>query len=459
MAVINESFLEQILVRRRDDVRALVPPPVMRTRSPHRFSSALRRSGTNIIAEFKRASPSLGPIRLDAKIEEVVRLYQSAGARALSILTEPNFFGGSLDDLRHARAITDLPILRKDFIVDERQIEEAAAAGADAILLIVAALSDGELQRFGEHADELGLDALVEVHTADEMRRAASSGAKLIGVNNRDLRSFKTSLETSERMAELAPPGTLLVTESGITSRTDVERLARCGYSGFLIGESLMRAADPAASIRSLRGEPLIKICGVTNASDARLCAELGVQMIGLNFSPQSKRRISADNAREIVDAVRPGFPAVKFVGVFVDQELGFVREIARELRLDAVQLHGNESPEYAREVQVPFVIKALRVSENFSPDAAADYDCDAILLDGYSPNAHGGTGMSFDWSIATAVKAKRLVLAGGLTSENIRDAVEAVRPYAVDICSGVEDTPGRKSPDKLRRFISAIAT
>ncbi|MFL6539195.1 MAG: bifunctional indole-3-glycerol-phosphate synthase TrpC/phosphoribosylanthranilate isomerase TrpF [Chthoniobacterales bacterium] len=455
----NESFLAQILARRREDVRELVQAPTTRARSPHRFSSALRRSGTNIIAEFKRASPSLGPIRPDANIEQIVRMYESAGARALSILTEPNFFGGSLEDLRQARAITALPILRKDFIVGLRQIDEAAAAGADAILLIVAALSDNELQRFHAHAGELGLDALIEVHTSDEMERAVSSGAKVIGVNNRDLRSFKTSLETSEQLAQLAPPDAMLVTESGIASRADVERLARCGYRGFLVGESLMRAEDAGASIRRLRGEPLIKICGVTNASDARLCAELGVQMIGLNFSPQSKRCISADDAREVVDAVRPGFPAVKFVGVFVDQELGFVREIARELHLDAVQLHGDESPEYARDVQAPFVIKALRVSDNFSPDAAADYDCDAILLDGYSPSAHGGMGTRFDWSVASAVKAKRLILAGGLTTENIRDAVEMVRPYAVDICSGVEDAPGRKSPEKLRRFIRAIAT
>jgi indole-3-glycerol phosphate synthase len=181
-------------------------------------------------------------------------LYEVAGVCAISILTEPDFFDGSLDDLRQARAATKLPILRKDFIVDEYQIDEAAAARADAILLIVAALPDFELSRLRKHAeDELGLDALVEVHTTEDMKRATQAGAKLIGVNNRDLRTFTTSLETSAELAALAPVDATLVSESGISSPAQIKQLVRCGYNGFLIGESLMRAPNPAALIHSLR--------------------------------------------------------------------------------------------------------------------------------------------------------------------------------------------------------------
>jgi indole-3-glycerol phosphate synthase len=207
-----------------------------------------------IIGEFKRASPSLGEIRRDAGPAQMIALYEAGGVCAISVLTEPQFFNGSLDDLREARATTQLPILRKDFIVDEIQIVEAAAAGADAVLLIVAALTDAELLRFRNLAEhELGMDALIEVHNAEEMQRAAGCGANLIGVNNRDLRTFITSLDTSVELAALAPAEAVLVSESGISSRADIARLRDCGYRGFLIGESLLRADDPAALIHSLR--------------------------------------------------------------------------------------------------------------------------------------------------------------------------------------------------------------
>ncbi len=254
-----KNFLEEIVQRRRQHIAATgkmdTPrPPTHAT--PHRLREALLADdGVKIIGEFKRASPSRGFIREDARPAEMVAVYESAGACAVSVLTEPDYFHGSLDDLREARAATRLPILRKDFIVDKSQVAEAAVAGADAILLIVAALSDNELVRLRMIAEEnLGLDALVEVHTAEEMRRATDAGASLIGVNNRDLRTFTTSLQTSEQLAEFAPAGSILVSESGLSSRADIERLRRCGYRGFLIGESLMRAPDPVALLHSLRG-------------------------------------------------------------------------------------------------------------------------------------------------------------------------------------------------------------
>jgi indole-3-glycerol phosphate synthase len=262
----RQNFLENIMARRRQRVaqaRAAGDPLEMRHRAESaregRPSGCLRAAlkdpgGIRIIAEFKRASPSLGQIRSDADPARIAALYDAAGACAISVLTEPDFFHGSLEDLRQARAVTKRPILRKDFIVDEYQIDEAAVAGADAILFIAAALADSDLLRLRRHAEnKLGLDALVEVHTAAEMQRAADCGATLIGVNNRDLRTFTTSLETSVTLAALAPADATLVTESGISSRVDIERLSRCGYRAFLIGELLMRAADPATLIGSLR--------------------------------------------------------------------------------------------------------------------------------------------------------------------------------------------------------------
>jgi indole-3-glycerol phosphate synthase len=219
---------------------------------PHAFWSALDDANKiNIIAEFKRRSPSKGEIRRDADPAATARAYESAGASAASVLTEEEFFGGSLDDLRAARKAISIPILRKDFVFDEYQVYESGAAGADAVLLIVAALDDEALVRLRRISEEeLGMDALVEVHTADEMKRANAGGAKIIGVNNRDLQTFRVSLETSVQLAPIAPKGSVLISESGIESAGDIRRLRSIGYRAFLIGESLMRAADPKIALR-----------------------------------------------------------------------------------------------------------------------------------------------------------------------------------------------------------------
>jgi indole-3-glycerol phosphate synthase len=221
---------------------------------PRALSAALRGcAGVGVIAEFKRASPSRGVIRPQANPAWFAYEYEAGGAAAVSVLTEETYFRGSLADLREVRDAVGLPVLRKDFILDEAQLYEAAAAGADAALLIVAALGDAELTRLRRAAEEeLGMDALVEVHTLGEMLRAEACGATLIGVNNRDLHTFQVSLEVSERLAERAPRGALLVSESGIGQGGDIARLASLGYKGFLVGESLMRAARPARALMEL---------------------------------------------------------------------------------------------------------------------------------------------------------------------------------------------------------------
>ena len=258
------NVLTDIIAKKRDRVAAakgIVPPEDMRRLSEetranakhHALLNALRPASINIIAEFKRRSPSKGIIRGDANLVEIVQSYEAGGAAAISVLTEEDYFAGSLDDLRNVKSTVSLPVLRKDFVFEEYQVYESAAAGADAILLIVAALDDEtlfDLRRLAE--DEIGMDALVEVHTSEELKRAAACGAKLIGVNNRDLRTFEVSLNTSLSLASQMPGESVAISESGLHSSNDLRRLHQAGYQGFLIGETLMRADNPEEALRNL---------------------------------------------------------------------------------------------------------------------------------------------------------------------------------------------------------------
>jgi indole-3-glycerol phosphate synthase len=226
-------------------------------KQPHALVAALNSSaGVNVIAEFKRKSPSRGEIRSNVNPATMARFYENGGARAISVLTEEDYFAGSADDLGAVRAATTLPILRKDFIFTDYQIYESAAMGADAVLLIASVLDGEQLEKLRQLAeDELNMDALVEVHDEAEMQRAINAGGKLIGVNNRDLRTFKVSIETSLKLAAIAPKNTTLVSESGLNNRADLKQLSELGYRGFLIGESLMRSENPEFALRALTSE------------------------------------------------------------------------------------------------------------------------------------------------------------------------------------------------------------
>lgn len=215
------------------------------------FHGALVQPGISVIAELKRRSPSAGDMRPDADTATVVRRYAAAGARALSILTEPQFFGGRDEDIAAARAEVTLPLLRKDFVVDPYQIVEARTLGADAVLLMVSVLGN----RTGEmlmHANEVGLDALVEVHDRAELMVALAAGARIVGINNRDLKTMRIDLSTTEQLAPLIPSGVLCIAESGIAARADIDRLRRAGAQAFLVGSALMQAADPADALGGL---------------------------------------------------------------------------------------------------------------------------------------------------------------------------------------------------------------
>jgi indole-3-glycerol phosphate synthase len=258
MSGTSGDFLERILRRKRAEIEQLADPARRRSieqalRGAPRvrdFASALAGRGWRIIAELKRASPSCGRLLESYDPAEGARAYEAGGAAALSVLTDSENFEGDLSHLGAAREQTALPVLRKDFILDASQIEESRGAGADAILLIVAALPGPLLAGLLEKARHLGMEPLVEVHDAAELRRALEAGARVVGVNNRNLRTFEVDLEVSLRLAAEFPPGVLKVSESGITSRPDLERLRDAGYDAFLIGEALARSPDPAARLQ-----------------------------------------------------------------------------------------------------------------------------------------------------------------------------------------------------------------
>jgi indole-3-glycerol phosphate synthase/phosphoribosylanthranilate isomerase len=478
------TLLQQILARTREQVqerKRSFPLDRLQMSAPtptgrRGFAAALGRPGhVNVIAEFKRRSPSRGAIRTDVDPIHVAQAYEIGGAAALSVLTDEPFFGGSVADLREARMATLLPTLRKDFIVDPYQVGESVLAGADAILLIVAALTDEDLRLLHAAALEARLEVLVEVHDRWELDRALAAGARIVGVNNRDLRTMTVDLQTALSLASAIPDDVVAVAESGIREAEDIVRLRDAGYDAFLIGEHLMVQESPAAALEAMihaaseprwagaasRGSRVaVKICGITSVDDGLLAVRAGADAIGLMLWPESVRAVDLQTAHAIASALPP---LVHRVGVFVNPTRAEVERAIEEIGLDVVQLHGDETPEFCRGLPRR-VLKAVRVGAGFQADEALRYENFAagVLLDSRADDAGahpGGTGRAFDWTLARAVRenARYLVLAGGLTPENVGRAVAAVAPDAVDVSSGVESAPGRKDPAQVRAFVRAV--
>jgi indole-3-glycerol phosphate synthase/phosphoribosylanthranilate isomerase len=475
------TVLERIVARTRERValrRVELPLEQLRARPDRRgprrsFAQAIARTDrVNVIAEYKRRSPSRGVIREDLGPVEVAQAYEVGGAAALSVLTEEQSFGGSLHDLTEARHATLLPTLRKDFIVDPYQVWEARDAGADALLLIVGALREGELRGLLATCAEAELDALVEVHDRDELERALAAGARIVGVNNRDLRTLEVRIATSFELAPLIPEGVLAVAESGIRRAHDVGALREAGYDAFLIGEHLMSSPDPGPALEAMAHEAsawrpghrqawgapraLVKVCGITRIEDALMAARAGADAIGLVFWPGSVRAVDPVTARRITRALPP---FVLRVGVFVDASRETIEECVTACGLDLVQLHGDEPPELPASLSRR-ALKALRVGPDFDASQVDPWlgRVAGVVLDTRAEGSPGGTGRSFDWSLVAGLRDKVpfLMLAGGLTPENVAQAVAAVHPDAVDVSSGVEASPGRKDPARVRRFIEA---
>jgi len=412
------------------------------------FRAALQARDPAIIAEVKKASPSKGILAADFDPARIAVAYERGGAAALSVLTDEQFFQGSLRDLETARAATRLPALRKDFTIAPQHVLEAAAHGADAILLIAAILSEREIRDFREAAAGFGMAALVEVHNRPELDRALGGGTRIIGVNNRDLTTFEVLLETSLRLAEFIPEGVVRVSESGIRDRADIGVLRGAGYRAFLVGEHLMSASDPTAALRKLGAGTILKICGITNAEDAAAAVDGGATAIGFNFYTGSPRHIGPERAQTI-----PSAPGVRRVGVFVNETRHRIEEIARTARLDVAQLHGDESAaDYPAGLEV---WKAVRVTEGCDLSALEQCPAEAVVLDGPAAERYGGAGKPFDWWRAAALR-KPVILAGGLDASNVKEAIALAHPWGVDACSRVESAPGKKDYQKMKAFLTA---
>ena len=488
-----------------------------------------------LAAEFKRASPSKGDIAPGLIAGEQAAKYATAGANIVSVLTEEHWFQGTLADMKEVRISTSElrpAILRKDFVIHKYMIAEAAAHGADTILLIVAVLPRHLLKTLIDFSRTIGMEPLVEVHAQEELYVALDAGAKVIGVNNRNLHTFQMDLRTTETVAQILRQENkvfdhkdaeyVICALSGMSTALDVDRYRQVGVGMCLIGESLMRAADPSAAIASLcldpqdftkdhaiksrggayvRGTQLIKVCGITNAEDALVACQAGANLIGVIFAPNSKRCVTTDQAKQVVTAVRAfgerstrtpvgGNPPTEqallqlmamsrfmedasrrpmVVGVFQNQDIALIRQIVDECGLDLVQLHGQEGMAAAnrdltgvptiRVVDVETDLDTGKASATAVEDLFQSLTTDpaAILLDTSIKGAAGGggTGVTFDWSICQKIQDNGLpvIIAGGLTPDNVHDAVLSVRPWGVDVSSGVEATPGKKDHMKVQDF------
>jgi indole-3-glycerol phosphate synthase/phosphoribosylanthranilate isomerase len=441
-----DGVLGEIIARKRVDVAARLkgasfdPEPTRRS-----LKAALSQQGSRFIMEVKKASPS--GHRSGVAVPDAVRAYAPI-ADAISVLTDAPYFNGSLEDLRTVRSLFDGPILAKDFVVDPRQVTEARAHGADAVLAIVAALADEEIAAIMAEARRLGMDALVETHDEAELKRALALGAEIVGINNRDLKTLKTDLAVTERLASLVPEDRVLVSESGVRERADVERLGPKA-DAFLVGSSLMASDNVAEAARALVFGR-VKVCGVARPEDAAFAADAGATHIGMIFAERSPRKIG-DEAAEIAPVVRA--KGVKTVGVFQDQEPGFVTASAKRLGLDAVQLHGSESVSNFAGA-APEIWAACPVEDEAAPEREG---ADRILYDTKANDRSGGTGKVFDWSaIAGRPYLAGAFLAGGIGPANARDA-QRVGTYGIDVSSGVEAAPGVKDVDKLKSLFDSL--
>ena len=430
-------ILDEIVARKQEDLPRDIP---MTGLEPSRRSLKSHLKGRHhLIAEIKRRSPSAGHIRA-VNAGEAARIYDQY-ASAISVLTDRPFFGGEPADIRRVKDATRLPVLRKDFIIDEMQIRESRQLGADAILLIAAILSGHQLAEYLEAAGELGMDCLVEVHTEAELESVLETRAEIIGINNRDLHSMTIDLETTRRLRPMIPSDRMVVAESGYFNLPDI--MAE-DVNAVLVGTALMRATDIAGKLASL-SRTRVKICGITNQEDARHAVRSGADYLGFNFFSGSPRYIAPEDAAEIIK----GLPnTVSSVGVFVNDSIEDVQWKAEVAGVDMLQFHGDESAEYCLRFQRP-VIKAFPVKS--AMPAYETYPVFAYLFDAYDPGLHGGTGRRFDEKLLRGV-SRKVFLAGGLDPDNIVRV--GLKPFAMDVCSGVEREKGRKDPERVHLFV-----
>lgn len=445
------DVLARIIARKRREAADRLRGPVDAKPTTRSLRQALGRPGARFIMEVKRKSPS--GHRSAHAIEEAAKAYAPV-ADAISVLTDGQDFGGSLDDLSTVRGLFEGPILAKDFVVDAAQVSEARAAGADAVLAMLSVLADSEAAEVLAEAARLCMDTIVEVHDGTELARALSLDARIIGINNRDLKSLKTDLAVTERLAPMVPRDVLLISESGVADHSDVQRLSPLA-DAFLVGSSLMAAGDIAEAARALvHGRT--KLCGLTRIEDVERAARSGATHVGLVLVPGTPRAIDPALARELATAAHD--LGLKAVGVFRDEEPEALARTAATIGVDAVQLHGRESDAaiagIKRRLPDTEVWAACSVGESVDePRRAADRH----LFDTRRNGQFGGTGSTFDWSVlAGRSELPNAYLAGGIGPDNAAGAAR-VGAYGLDVGSRIEAAPGRKDAVKVEALFAAL--
>ena len=438
------------------------------------FEAALRQQDFNFICEVKKASPSKGIIAEHFPYLDIAKEYEMAGAAAISVLTEPDFFKGDKKYLQEIASTVKIPVLRKDFIIDEYQIYQAKVWGASAILLICACLDVPTLTKFRELADSLGLSSLVEAHDENEVQMAIDCGARIIGVNNRNLKDFTVDVQNSVRLRNLVQDDVIFVSESGLETPEDIQVLRDNNIGVALMGETFMRSPNKVEKLAYLYGPtyytPKVKMCGISKVETIPAVVEAKPDYMGLVFAP-SKRQVTVDQAKTLVEELHRGYAqkygsdtehdkndTIKTVGVFVNETVDNLVTIANEANLDAVQLHGDEDETFIQSLKERTnveVWKAIQIRTAADTEKWIDSSADMLLFDAYHKDERGGTGEVFDWSSLDAFE-RPFMLAGGIDSTNVARAIRTVRPYGIDISSGIE-TNGMKDDKKITAFTKIV--
>ena len=433
------------------------------------FEAALRQQDFNFICEVKKASPSKGIIAEHFPYLDIAKEYEVAGAAAISVLTEPDFFKGDKKYLQEIASTVKIPVLRKDFIIDEYQIYQAKVWGASAILLICACLDVPTLTKFRELADSLGLSSLVEAHDEHEVQMAIDCGARIIGVNNRNLKDFTVDVQNSVRLRNLVQDDVIFVSESGLETPEDIQVLRDNNIGVALMGETFMRSPNKVEKLAYLYGAtyytPKVKMCGISKVETIPAIVDAKPDYMGLVFAP-SKRQVTVEQAKILVEelhkqyAVRYNSETIKIVGVFVNETIENLLKIAEEVKLDVIQLHGDEDESFIqilKEQSNVEVWKAVQVRSAADAEKWIDSSADMLLFDAYHKDERGGTGEVFDWSSLDEFE-RPFMLAGGIDSTNVAHAIRTVRPYGIDISSGIE-TEGVKDNEKMKAFTNIVRT
>ena len=431
------------------------------------FEAALRQQDFNFICEVKKASPSKGIIAEYFPYLDIAKEYEVAGAAAISVLTEPEFFKGDKKYLQEIASTVKIPVLRKDFIIDEYQIYQAKVWGASAILLICACLDVPTLTKFRELADSLGLSSLVEAHDEHEVQMAIDCGARIIGVNNRNLKDFTVDVQNSVRLRNLVQDDVIFVSESGLETPEDIQVLRDNNIGVALMGETFMRSPNKIEKLAYLYGPtyytPKVKMCGISKVETIPAVVEAKPDYMGLVFAP-SKRQVTVEQAKMLVEALHKqckeqnNMVSIKTVGVFVNETLDNLVTIANEANLDVVQLHGDEDEAFIQSLKERTnveVWKAVQIRRAADAEAWIDSSADMLLFDAYHKDERGGTGDVFDWSCLDTFE-RPFMLAGGIDSTNVARAIRTVRPYGIDISSGIE-TNGVKDDEKITAFTKIV--